>query len=160
MMRLSALGAALGAVAVVASACGGGTTNSSSPTTAGTTPSAPASTSATSGVTTVTVQMSEFRLDFSQNTFAPGNYNFVATNVGRAPHALEIDGPGVTDQRTPGVVAAGQSATLTVTLSAGSYHVYCPVGHHKEMGMETHITVGSAGGSTTAPGPTSGSGGY
>ncbi len=77
-------------------------------------------------------------------------------------HSLEIDGPGVADQRIPGVVAAGQSATLTVTLRGGSYDIYCPVGNHKAMGMDTHITVGGSPAATTtpaAPTSTSGSGG-
>ena len=33
------------------------------------------------------------------------------------------------------------SQTLTVTLHAGSYDIYCPVGDHKMLGMDVHITV-------------------
>ena len=104
------------------------------------------------------MKMSEFALDMPVQTFAPGTYSFVASNVGHTLHALEINGPGVSDQRTQGV-QAGQSATLTVTLQPGSYEIYCPVANHKAMGMDTHITVGAP---APAPASTSGggSGGY
>jgi uncharacterized cupredoxin-like copper-binding protein len=146
MMRLRTLGASVGAVAVLASACASGTTNSSS-TTATNAPSAAAAASA--NPTQVTVKMNEFGLALSTQTFAPGTYSFVASNVGHTVHALEINGPGVSDQKTPSV-AAGQSATLTVTLQAGSYEFYCPVDSHKEKGMDTRITVGGSA-TTTAP---------
>ncbi|MDQ6657996.1 MAG: hypothetical protein M3Z00_07200 [Actinomycetota bacterium] len=28
-----------------------------------------------------------------------------------------------------------------MTLQKGTYELYCPVGNHKQMGMDTHITV-------------------
>ncbi|MGZ4517926.1 MAG: hypothetical protein ACXVXN_08410 [Mycobacteriaceae bacterium] len=146
MMRLRTLGVSVGAVAVLASACASGTTSSSS-TTATNSPSAAAAASA--NPTQVTVKMNEFGLALPTQTFAPGTYSFVASNVGHTVHALEIDGPGVSDQKTPSV-AAGQSATLTVTLQAGSYEIYCPVDSHKEKGMDTRITVGGSA-PTTAP---------
>lgn len=30
---------------------------------------------------------------------------------------------------------------MTVTLKAGSYEAYCPIGDHKAMGMDMHFTV-------------------
>jgi uncharacterized cupredoxin-like copper-binding protein len=36
----------------------------------------------------------------------------------------------------------GADETLTVTLQAGTYELWCPVGSHREQGMETTITVG------------------
>ncbi len=79
---------------------------------------------------------------------------------GCAVHSLEIDGPGVSDQRISGVAPAGQSSTLTVTLQPGSYEIYCPVANHKAMGMDTHITVGAAAPAAQATPSGGGSGGY
>ena len=160
------LGAAVGAVAVLATACGGGTSSSPGPTsTAPTSAPAPAPAPANNGgqvsaappgaTTTVMVKMTDFHLALSTQTFAPGTYSFVAANDGHTVHSLEIDGPGV--------VAVGQSATLTVTLRGGSYEIYCPVDGHKAMGMDTHITVGGSPATTTPAAPTSTSesgGGY
>jgi uncharacterized cupredoxin-like copper-binding protein len=89
----------------------------------------------------VPVQMTEFHLQLPTESFRAGTYTFTAINDGTVGHAIEIDGPGVSDQRTPGVLKSGQSAPLTVTLAPGTYEMYCPVGDHKAEGMDTHFTV-------------------
>jgi uncharacterized cupredoxin-like copper-binding protein len=86
-------------------------------------------------------QMTEFKIGLSQQGFTPGAYTFVATNSGKVVHALEVDGPGVEDQKTA-VLQPGQSANLNVNLQKGTYQVYCPVDGHKSLGMTTSITVG------------------
>ncbi|MGH3781541.1 MAG: plastocyanin/azurin family copper-binding protein [Pseudonocardiaceae bacterium] len=105
--------------------------------------------------------MTDFHLALSNPISAPGTYTFVAVNAGQDEHAIEIDGPGVSDQRTPGVVQPGHSASLTVTLQPGSYDMYCPVDGHRAMGMDTHFTVGAAGETgSSSPEPGNGGGGY
>jgi uncharacterized cupredoxin-like copper-binding protein len=106
--------------------------------------------------------MTEFHLQLPTENFAPGRYTFTAMNDGKIVHAIEIDGPGVSDQRTPGVVQPGASAQLTVTLAPGTYEMYCPVGNHKAEGMDTHFTVGSAPAPAGVGAPSSpgGGGGY
>jgi plastocyanin len=159
--RLAVAGAVLGGVAVLTAACGGsgGSTPSgsssggSAPTTAATIGQAAGSTSGTQ----VTATLTEYHIALSTSTFAPGTYTFVAKNAGQVGHALEIDGPGVSDQKTSGI-QPGQSVNLTVTLSAGSYDIYCPVPGHKGLGMDTKITVAGsgagAGGGSQAPATT------
>jgi plastocyanin len=160
--RLAIAGAVLGGVALLTAACGGsaGTGSTTTPS-AGATPSASASASGTQ----VTATLTEYHIALSTQTFTPGTYTFVTKNAGQVGHALAIVGPGVNDQHTPGV-QPGATADLTVTLSAGSYDVYCPVPGHKSLGMDTTITVsgsGSGAGATqpaaTAQPTTSGSGG-
>ena len=38
-------------------------------------------------------------------------------------------------------LSAGEKGTLEVDLVPGKYEVWCPVGNHKERGMDTSITV-------------------
>ncbi len=153
--------AALVAVTALAAACGasGGSPATSSPATAP--PSAAGVPNAQQG-TMVPVQMTEFHLQLPTENLAPGTYTFTAVNDGKIVHAIEIDGPGVTEQRTPGVVQPGASSQLTVTLAPGTYELYCPVGNHKAQGMDTHFTVGGtpAPAGTGAPSSSGGSGGY
>ncbi|PZS33469.1 MAG: hypothetical protein DLM61_05170 [Pseudonocardiales bacterium] len=120
-------------------------------------PGSAASTSSPAGHQ-VAVQMTDFHLALSDQPLTPGTYTFAAINAGHDEHAIEIDGPGVSDLRTPGVVQPGQSASLTVTLQPGTYDIYCPVGDHRAMGMEVHFTVNNAGNS--APGLGGATGGY
>jgi hypothetical protein len=112
--------------------------------------------------------LTDYHIALSTSTFAPGTYTFVAKNSGQVGHALEIDGPGVSSQKTSRI-QPGQSVNLSVTLSAGTYDIFCPVPGHKGLGMDTMITVsgsGAAGGGSQAPATTqqttsnSGGGGY
>ena len=88
----------------------------------------------------VTAALTEFRIALSQTTFTPGTYTFVAVNSGRDVHSLEIDGPGVDNQKTANL-QPGQTANLTVTFQSGSYDVFCPVDSHKELGMNLELQV-------------------
>jgi len=155
--RRLALTASVAGLALVIASCGGGTASSPPGAAASATTSSPATSSSPAGHQ-VTVQMTDFHLALSEQTLTPGTYTFAAINSGHDEHAIEIDGPGVSDLRTPGVVAPGQSASLTVALQPGAYDIYCPVGDHRAMGMEVHVTVGSAG--NNAPGTGGATGGY
>ena len=149
------MGVAVVAVtALSVSGCGGSGGTSAAKPTASVTPSSPSPSSAMSSRaassaapagsgstgTVVTANESEFKISLSSTTFTPGRYTFIAKNVGQAPHALEIDGPGVSDRKTP-TISPGASTPVTVALQKGSYEVYCPVDSHKAMGMDLHITV-------------------
>ena len=93
---------------------------------------------ATAG-TVIDVDELDFTIELSTTEFAPGTYTFVATNNGQTTHALKIDGPGLEEETED--IAPGDSSSLSVTLEAGEYELYCPVGNHKDMGMELDITV-------------------
>jgi len=127
--RWFAVGAVL--AAAVLAGCGGGGNSSgggSSSTTA-------------AGGHTITVTETEYKLALNTTSVSPGKYTFVAKDAGGATHALEIDGPGVSDKAT-GTVNPGQSTQITVTLQKGTYTLYCPVDGHRKLGMETTLTVG------------------
>lgn len=91
--------------------------------------------------TSVTVDETDFALALSVDSFSPGVYTFEITNDGDTTHALEVEGPGVEDVESD-EIGPGESTSLTVTLEAGDYTIYCPVDGHKDMGMTTTITVG------------------
>ncbi len=153
----------VGLLAVACSATGGyGSYGSTAPTqapaVAGATPVAPpaaaaapsataapaapaASSSGTSsgGGQDVQATLTEFTITLSTPTLKAGHVRFNVQNTGKFNHALEIAGQGI-DKKTDNL-SAGQSGTLDVDLTPGSYQVWCPVSNHKDRGMLTTITV-------------------
>ena len=71
--------------------------------------------------TKVTVTFTDKKFVVSPAGLQAGTANFVVVNKGQKPHALAIVGPGLTGVRRTPKLAAGKSATLTVTLKMGAY---------------------------------------
>jgi uncharacterized cupredoxin-like copper-binding protein len=62
--------------------------------------------------------------------------------AGRNTHNLAIDGNGVDFDPTTPNLTGGQSRTITfAALQPGTYHLYCPVGQHRNNGMDVTFTV-------------------
>jgi plastocyanin len=57
----------------------------------------------------------------------------------KAPHAIAVDGNGVDEHGE--TVQAGGTSTITADLEPGTYTFYCPVGDHRQAGMEGELTV-------------------
>jgi hypothetical protein len=93
---------------------------------------------------TVKVNLSEWKVQLSPASVPSGPVLFEVSNVGKIPHALEVEGRGL-EKSTP-QIKPGATITLKLDLRAGSYEAYCPVGKgsHKMLGMIDHLTVGSA----------------
>jgi uncharacterized cupredoxin-like copper-binding protein len=137
-MRVRGTGAVVAAVALVlgpAALAGCGSDGSGGTAAGGSSPAAGGT------GTAVTVDASEYALKLPSDHLAPGTYTFTMDNVGHATHAIEIQGPGV-DKAKSSTAGPGGKATLTVTLQPGSYEMWCPVGNHKQAGMDTTFTVG------------------
>jgi hypothetical protein len=102
--------------------------------------------------TAVAVRLSEWKVELSRGSVPAGPVTFTVTNAGTIPHAFEIEGRGI--EREVEQVAPGGTRTLTLSLRAGSYEVYCPVGgdSHKKLGMVTTLAVTRAGAPAGAPG--------
>jgi plastocyanin len=130
-------------------------------------PAAPAGSGVASAAgATVNVSETEFKLAPASPRIAnSGAIVFKATNAGSVPHALEVDSSSGSHRTAP--IAPGKTATLRVSLKPGTYSWFCPLDHHKAMGMSGQVTVGAGGGassggggsSTPAPAPSS-PGGY
>ncbi|WP_218156995.1 cupredoxin domain-containing protein [Amycolatopsis saalfeldensis] len=127
-------------------ACGGGGSGSSAPSS-----SPAAAPAATAAGEPVKVTLTEFKVSLADQTLPAGTYTFVIDNSGQTAHALEVKGPDGLDEKTA-TLRGGQSANLTVTLRQGAYELWCPVGNHKDQGMDTTITVDAAATSTPTGG--------
>lgn len=57
----------------------------------------------------------------------------------KAPHAIAVDGNGVDEHGE--TVQPGGTSTITAELEPGTYTFYCPVGDHRQAGMEGELTV-------------------
>jgi plastocyanin len=96
---------------------------------------------------TVDISATDFAFDPANPKVKAGVVTFNLTNDGQAPHALEVEAPG--GEVETEVIQAGQSASVEADLSEGGRVViYCPVGNHRDMGMEGEIQV-SGGGSAS-----------
>ena len=118
-----------------------GTSPAAAPASPSAAPSSPAAAGA-AGSTTVTATETEFHIALSAKTFSPGTYKFVAVDKGQLQHNLVINGPGVNQVKTAGLLSPGQSGSVTVTLAKGTYDIFCGVPGHQAQGMDVHITVG------------------
>ncbi len=124
------------------------TTPTTSPaTTSAATPTTPATSSATAQAgpppstgTPVAATEREFAITLSRTSFTPGTYTFTIKNIGTLKHDLVFDGPGLNDVGSS-LLLPGSTGSLTVTLVAGTYDVFCGVPGHKAMGMDLHIAV-------------------
>ncbi|SDX83807.1 Uncharacterized copper-binding protein, cupredoxin-like subfamily [Modestobacter sp. DSM 44400] len=137
--RLAA-GLSAGVLALTLSACGSDPATDAGSSTAGDTSPATSSSSSDATGTTVTAEEADFSITLSESTLPAGTYTFEVTNTGDATHSLTIEGPGGIDM-TSDTVQGGESTTMTVTLQPGEYEVYCPIGNHRAMGMDTTLTV-------------------
>jgi plastocyanin len=140
---------ALTAAACGSSSGGGGGASSSTPTTSG---------GGGGGGTPIDVTLKDFSIAVAKSgSIPPGTYTFHVSNDGPSSHNLTVNGPGVANKATS-TFAPGGSEDLTVTLSNGTYDLYCSVPGHKAAGMDTKLVVGS-GGAASGGGSSSGGGG-
>jgi plastocyanin len=116
------------------------TTTPSTTESTATTPSASVPTTAPTAPKNVPVTESEFKIELPSTSLSPGSYTFDLTNKGQVGHDLVVDGPGVSDEKTP-VIGSGKTAKLTVDLKSGTYKLYCSVPGHEQAGMKLEVNV-------------------
>ena len=93
------------------------------------------------GASSVSVRLSEWKLEPSRLTVPTGEVEFTVTNGGTMLHAFEVEGQGLEKDLEP--IKVGATSTLRLTLPPGTYELYCPIGDgaHKAMGMIAHLEV-------------------
>jgi plastocyanin len=69
---------------------------------------------------------------------AAGSVTIKLVNESSTPHAVEVEGNGVEEETE---TVTGGEVELTVDLEPGEYTYYCPVGQHRQNGMEGTLTV-------------------
>jgi uncharacterized cupredoxin-like copper-binding protein len=85
---------------------------------------------------TVQVTETEFRIALSGYDARARKFTFDVKNAGQIAHDLAIRGGPKT-----ALIQPGGTATLTVTLKPGRYHLYCSVPGHEQAGMKVDIVV-------------------
>jgi plastocyanin len=92
------------------------------------------------GGETVDVSLKDFSIDPADPTVKAGTVTFAVSNDGETVHNLEIEGDGLEEELSSDL-SAGDSGDLTVDLQPGTYEWYCPIGNHRDLGMEGEVTV-------------------
>jgi plastocyanin len=78
------------------------------------------------------------KFDQATATAKSGTVTVKFDNPSSVPHAVEIEGNGV---EKAGDVVTGGDTSFSVDLKPGEYTYYCPVGSHRDEGMEGKLTV-------------------
>jgi uncharacterized cupredoxin-like copper-binding protein len=73
-------------------------------------------------------------------SLSAGSQTFRVTNNGTMGHNFEVEGQGI-EEKFETDLSAGETQTMQLDLEPGTYEVYCPVGNHREQGMEISLTV-------------------
>jgi uncharacterized cupredoxin-like copper-binding protein len=86
------------------------------------------------------VDEGEYYVRPTHPTVAAGSVEFDPANLGMDEHDLSVrDAQGRVLGRV--VVEPGQTQTLTVSLPAGSYTLFCSLYDHERLGMRAPLTV-------------------
>jgi plastocyanin len=155
MTRRRTLLVPLAALAVAAAGCGssgdnasggsgasGGGAYGSGSSKAATTRAAPATASSSGGLALKAVESDGLSFDHRTLTAKAGKVTITMTNPSgdSQPHAIALEGPGVSG-KSGEIAQPGATSAVTATLKPGTYTFFCPVGAHRQAGMEGTLTV-------------------
>lgn len=104
---------------------------------------------ASTKTTRLTVTEVEYKLSLSRTHLSAGKTTLIVVDKGRLAHSLSISGPGLKKRLIAGTIKPGASRSVTVTLKAGTYTLWCPQPGHAALGMKTTLKAGSSSGGTT-----------
>ena len=88
---------------------------------------------------TTEVGLTEYQIEMPTSLSA-GSQTFRVTNNGTTEHNFEVEGQGI-EQEFETNLSPGETQTMQLDLAPGTYEVYCPVGNHRDQGMELQLTV-------------------
>lgn len=90
---------------------------------------------------TVTISLQDYKLVPEKPTAKAGTLVLCAKNDGRAPHDLGLRGADMATLQKTRTLGQGESASFTLTLSAGEFALYCSQAGHESLGMKGTLTV-------------------
>ena len=104
-----------------------------------------AATSSVATAQSVSVTLSEWKIEMSRDTVRAGAVTFRLNNAGQVTHGFHVRGDSV--DKGSREVPPRQAESLTLTLKPGTYEVFCPMseGSHKMAGMSRKLVVTPAG---------------
>ena len=94
---------------------------------------------ATAQATITEVVLTEYQIEMP-TSLSMGSQAFSVTNNGTVEHNFEVEGQGI-EEKFETNLSPGESQTLQLDLEPGTYEVYCPLGNHKDQGMEIQLTM-------------------
>jgi plastocyanin len=97
----------------------------------------------------VNVTLTEHAIELPDSAPA-GEVSFQLRNDGDMDHRFAIEGNGVEDAIRV-AISPGATETWTIELEPGTYTVWCPIGDHRERGMEAQIEITEAADDADAP---------
>jgi uncharacterized cupredoxin-like copper-binding protein len=124
-------------LAVLATACGGGSSGGASST--GGAGGSTAGTGAPGQVIDIPISDSGFLFTKTSATASAGVVTLRAVNPQSVAHDISIKGNGVDAQGNQ--VSNGGVSQVTATLTPGTYEYYCSVPGHEQAGMKGTLTV-------------------
>ena len=83
----------------------------------------------------VSVRLTEWKVELSQGTIAPGTVRFAITNAGSIPHAFEVGGQGLEKQTL--LRQRGQGATILQAVAQVRGEGVTPLGPNRERTSNT-----------------------
>lgn len=69
-----------------------------------------------------------------------GELTFELSNEGDQVHGFAVEGEGIDETLTTDV-QPGATEAVTIELAPGTYTVWCPIGDHRQRGMEAQIEI-------------------
>jgi len=88
-----------------------------------------------------TIQLLDFELDPMDLETTSGTFELCVENVGKTPHDLAVRTPDGKDlARTP-TLSQGEQSRLSLTVTTGTYPIYCAEPGHESLGMHGMLTV-------------------
>lgn len=91
---------------------------------------------------TVAVTLREHEIELSGEA-AAGQVTFELSSEGDQVHGFVVEGNGISETLTSDV-RPGSTDRVSIELDAGSYTVWCPIGDHRDRGMEADLEVAEA----------------
>ncbi len=89
----------------------------------------------------VTIHLSEYKLDPPALSLAAGTYDVTGVNRGTISHALELSGNGTDLHTKDFAYPPGHAEGFQVTLTPGTYQFFCPIDGHRGLGMQATLVV-------------------